>query len=131
MRHLTLHDHGDGLVHLVAHHASGQGARGFRLCALFAHAHCPAFSFVMVRTRAILRRTVRSFELSASWPVACCLRRLNCSRSRPSSSFSLSSADRARMSFGFMTSPFIYEALLRFAPFVLSLDVMARNEGGA
>src|SRR5689334_13564582 len=91
MLHPALDQHGDGLVHFVAHHLAGElPAHAGLHCRLFAHA-CLAFSAIMVRTRAIARRVLESSLVLVSCCVACCMRKLKCALNREVSS-SLSSA---------------------------------------
>src|SRR5690606_34505683 len=84
MLHHPFNHHGDGFIRLVAHHLAGQRA----LFACFAHDTSPpmAFSFNTVLTRAIFLRTWKTSVWRANWPVACCMRRLNCSLRNDSSS---------------------------------------------
>src|SRR6185437_5167811 len=96
--------HGDRLLHLVAHHASGEGARalgfdsGFgrrRGVGLVAHFFSPPVLAAWRRTvftRAMLRRTLPNWSGLGVWPVARCSRRANCSL-RSLKSSSLSSAE--------------------------------------
>src|SRR6476646_8114053 len=102
--HPALHAHGYGLLHLVAHHPADQLAlvlHGGRCCF---GAHFAAFSFMMVRTRAMSRFTFLSWLVLASCWVATCMRRPNCARSNPSSSFCRSSPLFSLSSFGFICS---------------------------
>src|SRR5689334_19787800 len=110
MPHLALHQDGDGLLHLVADHAAHQGAlvlgcRG-RFCGrrLFGR-HLGAFSLIMVRTRAMSRRTFFIWLVLVSCCVASCMRSPNCAFSRSVSSFESSSLFLARSSLDFMAYP--------------------------
>src|SRR5687767_7950536 len=78
--HQALDHHRDRLVGLVARDAAGQGLR--RLVIMVGHQRSPAaaFWFSTVFTRAMFLRTLATWSLLASWPVAFCMRRLNCSR---------------------------------------------------
>src|SRR5689334_21034664 len=111
MQHLALHQHGDGLVHLVAHHAPGELARVARrgLLGGFAHLALPlAFAFWLrnVCTRAIWRRTRSTSLCFVSDCVACCMRRPNCAlRSSSSSLFSSSALFERSSSFLAMYPP--------------------------
>src|SRR5690242_9912445 len=88
----------DRLLHLVAHHAPGQGARGLGLGRrrgvglIVAHFFSPPAlrcSRRTVFTRAMLRRTLPNWSGFGAWPVARCSLRANCSlRSLKSSSLS-------------------------------------------
>src|SRR5579883_2588953 len=90
--------HGDRLLHLVAHHAPGEGARalGFGrrrgVGLVSAHFFSPPVlraSRRTVFTRAMLRRTLPNWSGFGAWPVARCSLRANCSlRSLKSSSLS-------------------------------------------
>src|SRR5690606_28759617 len=104
MLDVALDDHGDGLVHLVAGHAAGQRTDDFLL---FAHDASPAFifSFSTVLTRAMFLRTFCTWSGRASWPVAFCMRRLNCSLRRSNSSSCSSFIDFVFSSCAFITSP--------------------------
>src|SRR5690606_17054350 len=106
-----------GLVHLVADDLADQRALALGLSVLgFAHDHFPAFSVSKVRTRAMSRRTLRSWLVLASCCVAFCMRRPNCAFSRLSSSLPSSAASFERSS-------------LAFIVYSLSTD-MTRNERG-
>src|SRR5210317_758490 len=97
---------GDGLVHLVAHNASDN--RPLHLFRVFTHFSSPAervSSFSTVFTRAMSLRTRRCSWLCISSPVACCIRRLNCSRRNWTSSSLSSSADLFLRSLTCITSP--------------------------
>src|SRR5690606_14675304 len=80
---LALDQDRDGLVHLVADHPAGD-----RACVTLFHHALPAlaFWFNTVFTRAMLRRTFDIWSGRDSCPAPRCMRRLNCSRNRPSSS---------------------------------------------
>src|SRR5512146_3109540 len=90
--------HGDRLLHLVAHHTPGEGARalGFGrrrgVGLVVAHFFSPPVlraSRRTVFTRATLRRTLPNWSGFGAWPVARCSLRANCSlRSLKSSSLS-------------------------------------------
>src|SRR3970282_1654868 len=91
-----LHQHGDGLLHLVADHAAGQLA----LVRCFAHALLlppgfPVFSWSTVRTRAMSRRTLLNWLVLVSCWVAFCMRSPNCAFRSELSSCCSSSADFA------------------------------------
>src|SRR5207245_673628 len=97
--------HHHGLLHLVARHPAEQlalvlGRGGSTRYGWFAH--LAAFSFMMVRTRAMSRRTFFSWLVLPSCWVATCMRRPNWARSSDSSSFCSSSACLPRSSLGFM-----------------------------
>src|SRR5579883_925070 len=90
---------GDRLLHLVAHHAPGEGARALGgrcrrrgVGLILAHFFSPPVlraSLSTVFTRAMLRRTLPNWSGFGAWPVARCSLRANCSlRSLKSSSLS-------------------------------------------
>src|SRR5487761_1580290 len=93
---------GDRLLHLVAHHAPGEGARalGFNgrrrgVALVIAHFFSPPVVRAARRTvftRAMLRRTLPNWSGFGDWPVARCSLRANCSL-RSLKSSSLSSAE--------------------------------------
>src|SRR5512143_643106 len=88
----------DRLVHLVAHHTPGQRTHRFLD---FSHA-CPAFSRIMVLTRAISRRNLpKSAVLVDCW-VATCIRNAKWARNSDSSSCFNSAAFLPRISFVFI-----------------------------
>src|SRR5256885_10302439 len=93
----ALDQYRDGLVHLVADDSSGQRTGGLGL----AH-FTSAFSFRMVRTRAMSRRTLLSWLLLVSCCVAFCMRRPNWARSSSSSSLESCAGSLARSSLAFM-----------------------------
>src|SRR5690606_29016916 len=68
----------------------------------FAHDYFPAFSVSKVRTRAMSRRTLRSWVVLPSCCVAFCMRRPNCAFSRLSSSVVSSAASFERSSLAFI-----------------------------
>src|SRR6266571_4091240 len=90
----------DGLVHLVADDSSGQRPGSLAL----AH-FASAFSFRMVRTRAMSRRTLFSWLLLVSCCVAFCMRRPNWARRSSSSSLESCAGSLARSSLAFMIMP--------------------------
>src|SRR5690606_6244671 len=103
------------LVHLVADHASLDDALGLLVfgtsclvtcfyCAHFASS-CRFSSFITVFIRAISLRTRPCSCGRDSWPVACCIRRLNCSRRSFSNSLPSCSCDIDLSSLAFITSP--------------------------
>src|SRR6185437_5623106 len=99
---------GDRLLHLVAHHAPGEGAlaarSGGRRCGValvVAHFFSPAAlrSRRAVFTRAMLRRAAPNWSGFGAWPVARCSLRANCSlRSFTNSSASSAGEDFASFS---------------------------------
>src|SRR5438128_5102518 len=93
----ALDQHRHGLVHLVADDAAGQRPGGFCL----AH-FASAFSFRMVRTRAISLLTFFNRLVSVSCWVAFCMRRLNRARTSSSSSLESCAGSLARISLAFM-----------------------------
>src|SRR5690606_15245659 len=100
----ALDRHSDALLHLVAHDATDRRAvsrfiRGF-CCAhvslsrsFFARSCCRVFK------RAIDLRTLACWSGFAPWPVAACIRKLNCSRRSFSSSSASSASDFSRNAF--------------------------------
>src|SRR5690554_2083004 len=77
----TLNCYHDRLIHFIADHTALQCTDVFG----FSH-YAPAFSLSTVLTRAMFLRTCLNKLVWFSWPVAVCMRKLNCSRNRPSSS---------------------------------------------
>ena len=133
-----LDQHRHRLVHLVADHAADERldqrlaaaplpcspsspvARSCLPLVALAPAAACAFWWISVRTRAIPRRTVFSFELSVSCWVAACMRRPNCSFSSASSSVCSSAGRLAR------------ERLLRFRSSSCRFPIpVSRRSGGA
>src|SRR5205814_1077905 len=105
----TLDLDGDGLVHLVRDDFARQGAR--RLLGFSGHFLAPtACAVSRVFTRAMCLRTRPNSEGFTIWPLADCMRRLNCSRrSRSSSvlrpSLSLPRSDFMASSFLLISAP--------------------------
>src|ERR1044071_7937964 len=102
--HPALHLDGNGLLHLVAHHPADELALVLDGGRCRFGAHFAAFSFMMVRTRAMSRFTFLSWLVLASCCVATCMRRPNWARSSPSSSFCRSSPLFSLSSLGFIGS---------------------------
>src|SRR6185503_14660839 len=100
--HAPLDAHHQRLLHLVAGDPAEQLA--LVLGGLFRRSgsHLAAFSFMIVRTRAMSRFTFFSWLVLASCWVASCMRRPNCARSSDSSSLFRSSAFLPRSSLAFM-----------------------------
>ena len=98
----ALHLHHNRLLHLAANHLAHQHAGGL---AYFAHALTP-ISPNTILMRAMSFRSFCNWSGFDSWPVAFCIRRLNCSLCRSRSCVLSSSADFALISFTFITAPF-------------------------
>src|SRR3569832_867857 len=99
MLHAALNQNRDRLVHLVAHHTPRERAHHLLD---FSHAR-PAFSRIMVLTRAISRRSLpKSAVLLDCW-VATCIRNAKWARNSDSSSCFNSAAFLPRISFVFIT----------------------------
>src|SRR5262249_13277138 len=96
---------GHALLHLVADDTSDRAAcRGFFVACSFTHRSFHYFfarSCCMVFRRAICRRTELCWSCFAPWPVAACIRRLNCSRRRFRSSSPTCASDMPRSSLSF------------------------------
>src|SRR3990172_1169178 len=101
----ALHAHRHGLVHLVAHHPSGELAAALGPGVLGLGHLALAFSASTVRTRAMSRRTFFSWLVFESCWVAFCIRRLNCALSSACSSVLSAPVSWARSSFAFMPHP--------------------------
>ena len=83
--HPALDQHRHRLLHLVADHPADQRALVLAGCLpLLLRSFALAFSFMMVRTRAMSRRTFFSWLVLVSCCVAFCMRRPNCAFSRSS-----------------------------------------------
>src|SRR5579864_1745223 len=98
MRDAALDQDRHGLVHLVADDTPGQRAGVLGLGHFVA-----AFSFRMARTRARSRRTFFNWLVLVSCCVDFCMRRLNCARSRSSSSLVSCAWSLARSSLAFIS----------------------------
>src|SRR5471030_467273 len=96
--HKTFNRNDNGFLHFVADYTTLQSTD------LISH-YAPAFSVSKVFTSATLRRTCFNMCVCCSWPLAVCMRRLNCSRKRLRSSVFSSSTLFSRSSCAFITSP--------------------------
>jgi len=113
MLNQPLDGNGDRLIHFVAGHAPGQ--RALRLLRFRCHALL-AFSLNTILTRAMLRRACRKRWGLLAWPVARCIRRLNCSRNSASNSCLNSSTVFCRSSLAFLSGSRKWSALATWPP---------------